>query len=177
MEEILNQVIETLKYAIPSAIVFATAYLMLKQFFNDRREIELMKAKMEAKSSVTPTKLQAYERLILLLERIEPTNLIARVYQPAMSSQILKRTLLKTVRDEYEHNLAQQLYVSNESWKNVGASKEAVLQLINLASDKVADTANGSELINVLFEIVSKAGVSPTEGSIEQLKNEARQLL
>ena len=177
MSEAVLEVLEILKYILPSGIVFLTAYHLIKKFLDDKRDMEIMKARAESKKNVLPTKLQAYERLILLLERIEPNNLVVRVHQPAMTAKVFQRELLKTVRDEFEHNLTQQLYVSNDAWNSVNSSVQALNQLINLSAEKVSDNANGLELSNMLFEIVSKAGVSPTASAIESLKNEARQLL
>jgi hypothetical protein len=94
-----------------------------------------------------------------------------------MSALVFKRELQKTVREEFEHNLTQQLYVSSEAWKKVMESKDAVLQLIELASKNTTDSSTGVQFSSVLFEILSKAGISPTAGGIEFLKNEARQLL
>ncbi len=177
MDEIVIVVLEILKYTVPSGVVFITAYFMLRQFLDDKRTVEMIKAKAEARSNVLPTRLQAYERLILFLERIEPSGLILRVFRPAMTAKVLHRELVKTVREEYEHNMVQQLYISDDCWQQVGSSKDAVIQLINLANEKVTDSASGSEFSNILFEIVGKAGVSPTESGIVALKTEARQLL
>lgn len=177
MNQIVIEILEILKYTVPSGIVFATAFFLLRQFLEEKRKVEIIKAKVEARSNMLPTRLQAYERLLLFLERIEPTNLMVRVYRPAMSAKVLQRELLKTVREEFEHNLAQQLYVSDNCWNETGRSKEAVVQLINLAAEKTSDNATGTELSNALFEIVTKAGISPTASGIEVVKNEARQLL
>jgi len=177
MSETVSVILEILKYTVPSGIVFATAFFMLRQFLDEKRKMEVIKAKAASRSGLLPTRLQAFERILLFLERIEPTKLLVRVYKPAMSSEMLQRELSKTVREEFEHNLAQQLYVSNDCWNRTRNSKEAVLQLISLAAASTSRNAPGSELSNTLFEIVAKAGVSPTEASIEALKNEARQLL
>ncbi len=177
MEEVAKEILEILKYTVPSGIVFATAYFMLRKFFDEQRKVEILKAKANAKKDTLPTRLQAYERLILLLERIEPANLILRVHVPAMSARVFHRELLKTVKGEFEHNMAQQLYVSNDCWNNIIASKNAVIQLINLSEKNLKDGATGLELSNALFEIVAKAGVSPTANALVTLKNEARQLL
>lgn len=177
MSEAVSVILEILKYTIPSGIVFATAYFMLKSFLDDQRKIEVLKAKAASQTNTLPTKLQAYERLILLLERIEPNQMVPRVHRPAMSASVFKRELQKTVRDEYEHNLTQQLYVSPAAWSAVLESRNAVLQLIELASKNVPENSTGVQLSSALFDILAKAGVSPTAGGIEVIKQEARQLL
>lgn len=183
MNEVVSTILEILKYTVPSGIVFITAYFLLKKFMEEQRQITLAQAKATANtannkgSTMIPTRLQAYERLILFLERIEPNQMIPRVHRPAMTASIFKRELQRTIREEFEHNLTQQIYVSSEAWKQLIESRNAVNQLIELASKTVGENATGVQFSSVLFEILSKAGVSPTAGAIEVLKAEARQLL
>lgn len=182
MNEVLSTILEILKYTIPSGIVFMTAYFLMRKFFEEQRKIELLRAKSNQvtsapSSSNTGVRLQAYERLILLLERIEPSQMVPRIHRPGISGAVFARELQKTVRDEYEHNLTQQIYVSAQAWNKVLEGRNAVNQLIDLASKKVGENATGVQFSTVLFDILAKAGVSPTAEGIEILRNEARQLL
>ncbi len=183
MSEVVSIILEILKYTVPSGIVFATAYFLLKTFLEEQRQIALIQANAIAKNTANPntgvitTRLQAYERLILFLERIEPNHMVPRVHQPAMNSAVFKRELQKTIRDEFEHNLTQQIYVSSDAWNKLVESKNAVNQLIELAAKNVGDNSTSVQFSSVLFEILSKVGVSPTADAIEMLKVEARQLL
>ncbi|MFT6210304.1 MAG: hypothetical protein ACJATE_000918 [Bacteroidia bacterium] len=177
MSEVVSVILEILKYTIPSGIVFATAYFLLKTFLKEQRQIAIIQAKANSKSEMIPTRLQAYERLILFLERIEPNQMIPRVHSTAMSASVFKRELQKTIRDEFEHNLTQQIYVSNGGWNKLVESRNAVNQLIELASKNVGDNATSVQFSSLLFDILSKAGISPTADAIETLKAEARQLL
>ena len=179
MNEVVSVILEILKYTIPSGIVFATAYFLLRKFFEEQHKIELLKLKSQpvAKADLTVTRLQAYERLILLLERIEPSQMVPRIHRPGVSASVFLRDLKQTIREEYEHNLTQQIYVSSTSWNKLDESRNAVNQLIDLAYQKVGEAGTGVQLSSVLFEILSRAGVSPTADAIETLKAEARQLL
>ena len=177
METAVSTILEILKYTIPSGIVFATAYFLLQQFLKEQRELAIIKAKSNSKSSMIPTRLQAYERLILFCERIEPNQMIPRIHRPAMTAQVFKREIQRTIRDEFEHNLTQQLYVSNEAWNKVLESRNAVNHIVDLAMQNVGENASGVQLSSAMFEILAKAGVSPTSKAITTLKAEARQLL
>lgn len=177
MNEVVSVILEILKYTVPSGIVFATAYFLLKKFLEEQRQVAIIQAKANSRSEMIPTRLQAYERLILFLERIEPNQMIPRVHRPDMTAAVFKRELQRTIREEFEHNLTQQIYVSSDAWKKLIESRNGVNQLIELAGNKVGDNATGIQLSSVLFEILSKAGVSPTAAAIETLKAEARQLL
>jgi hypothetical protein len=182
MNEVLSTILEILKYTIPSGIVFVTAYFLMRKFFDQQRKIELLRAKSNQTATTpgsnnTAIRLQAYERLILLLERIEPSQMVPRVHTPGISGAVFARELQKTVRDEYEHNLTQQIYVSEQAWNKVIESRNAVNQLVNLAAKKVGENATGVQFSTALFEILTTAGISPTNEGIEILRSEARQLL
>lgn len=155
--------------------------MLMKQFLNSQQKPEQPAAAApivpETKGAdLTPVRMQAYERLILFLERIDPNSLIVRVHRPGMTALQLQNELLMNVRNEYEHNSTQQLYVSSEVWGMITGSKDAVIQVINLASKKMSDKSSGLDLSNVLIEIIGRSGVHPTKDALEGVKAEARQL-
>jgi hypothetical protein len=182
----MNDLLEILKYTIPSIVVGVTAYMLMKQFLNSQQKPEQPAAAAAAAAApivpetkgadLTPVRMQAYERLILFLERIDPNSLIVRVHRPGMTALQLQNELLMNVRNEYEHNSTQQLYVSSEVWGMITGSKDAVIQVINLASKKMSDKSSGLDLSNVLIEIIGRSGVHPTKDALEGVKAEARQL-
>jgi len=183
MNEVVSVILEIFKYTVPSGIVFATAYFLLKKFMEEQRQIALIQAKTNANlttgssSGMVVTRLQAYERLILFLERIEPNQMIPRIHRPAMTSAIFKRELQRAIREEFEHNLTQQIYVSSDAWNKLIESRNGVNQLVELTSKNVDENATAVQFSSVLFDILGKAGISPTADAIETLKAEARQLL
>jgi hypothetical protein len=89
---------------------------------------------------------------------------------------MLHSELLKTIRNEFDHNIAQQLYVTNKSWDSLKTAKEETIKTINIAASHVSDTAPAMELVNVLFDIITKVERLPTEIATDMLKMEARQL-
>lgn len=80
---------------------------------------------------IVPLKIQAYERLLLYIERIQFPVLVKRIFNPVMSRNDFQFSLMQNVQDEFEHNLAQRLYVTEETWHLVDLAKEEVLQNIN----------------------------------------------
>ena len=178
----MNELLEIAKYTIPSIVVGATAYLLMKQFLDSQQRPEqptvgVTPVASETKGAdLTPVRMQAYERLILFLERIDPNSLIVRVHRPGMTALQLQNELLMNVRNEYEHNSTQQLYVSSEVWGMITGSKDAVIQVINLASQKMNDKSSGLDLSSVLIEIIGRSGVHPTKDALEGVKAEARKL-
>jgi hypothetical protein len=92
-----------------------------------------------------------------------------------MSARLLQNEMVKTIRAEFEHNLSQQIYITQQSWNSVKTAKEETIRAINIASTKVPDDASGLDLINVIFELVTKVEKLPTDIALEQLKLEAKQ--
>ena len=116
---------------LPAMVVFMTSFLMLKKFFQEKAGQDLLELKKVTSQNVLPNRLQAFERMTLFLERISPENLIMRVQQPGMSANLLHNNLLKTLRSEYEHNMAQQIYISVTTWDKIKTSKEETTRMIN----------------------------------------------
>ncbi len=170
-------VVDLLMIAIPTVVVFITAYLLIKKFLDsehEKRSVELQKAHHAV---VTPVKLQAYERVILYLERISPNSLVMRVHKTGMSAKLLQAELLKSIRTEYEHNMSQQIYVSHNAWEMLRNAKEEMSKFVNIAANQVKDDANGIVLCEVMFEMASKIEKMPTQIAIEYIKKEFRQLM
>jgi len=101
------------------------------------------------KDVLVPLKIQAYERLVLYLERIRFSVLVKRVFMPGMSRADLQFALIQNVQDELEHNLAQRLYVSEPTWFNIIVVKDEVLKNINVAfgENPDADAATMAQII------------------------------
>jgi hypothetical protein len=166
--------LEILKITIPSVIVFLTAFFVIREFINNETKKIQIEVKKTQQNAITPVRLQAYERLILLLERISPNNLVMRVHKQGMSARLLQSELIKAIRSEYEHNISQQIYVSNASWEMVITSKEEMIKLINIATSKVNDNATGLDLSGMIFEISVQIENMPTQLAIDYLKREIR---
>jgi len=183
----MHETLEILKYILPSLVVLLTAWLLLKSFLNTQEEIQKkdlqakieelqLQIKKEDKRHLTPIRLQAYERIVLFLERIAPQSLVFRVQKPGQKVFQLQNALLQSIRDEYEHNLSQQLYISKESWAMVKSAKEEIVQLINTAAADVKPDDSGIELSKRIFEATISNERLPTDRAIEMLKKEIHKL-
>lgn len=123
-------------------------------------------------ATLLPLRLQACERFVLFLERIHPSNLVMRLNHPEMTAAQLQSLLIHTVREEFEYNLSQQLYISNSSWELVRNAKEEVIALINHASSGLADEADSADLVKKVFEVMISRGKLPVELALEEIKKE-----
>lgn len=168
----MDPILEILKIVIPAFIVFLTVFYVLKFFLENESKKRMIDHKAASKELITPIRLQAYERIVLFLERISPTSMIMRVNKPTSTARQLHSDLLVTIRSEFEHNLSQQIYVSNAAWDGVKNAKEEITKLINLVAMKVPENAPSNELANLLFEACGKLTKLPNQSAIELIKKE-----
>ena len=153
-------------------------YLLVKRYFKNQQKQQLLQMKLDERREtlkvVTPIRLQAYERLALFLERISPNSLVLRCYQPGMDLKLLQGVMTKNIRDEWEHNLSQQVYVSEELWTHVREAKDEMVNLVNSAAVGLADTTDPTRLAASIF--ASAADRMPTNDALSALHNELKEL-
>jgi len=171
----MDPFIELLKIIIPAIIVFLTSFYMIKNFLDNEAKKRLMELKNSSKDLLTPIRLQAYERVVLFLERISPNSLVIRVNRPTLTSRQLHSELIIAIRTEFEHNLSQQIYMSSGAWDMVKNAKEEITKLVNLVSMKVPESAPSNELAQLLLEATSRLSKLPTAMAIEYIKKEIGQ--
>ncbi len=154
-------------------------YRITKRYFDNQQKMQMLQMRVdehrEAVKLVTPIKLQAYERMALFLERISPESLVLRCYQPGMDTKLLQGVMTKTIRDEWEHNLSQQVYISSEAWNRIRRAKDEMVGVINSAAITVPADADPARLASTIFANVAE-GKLPTTPALEFLKQEMREL-
>jgi len=168
--------VEILKITIPSLIVFLTAFYVLKTVLQKENENRKIQVVLQNQKIITPLRLQAYERIILFLERIAPNSVIIRLQTPNMTVGQLHKEMLITIRTEFEHNLSQQLYLSVEAWEEIRNAKEKTFKLLNTAMEGLDSNDNAIKLSQRIFEMLIEIEKSPTQEAINFLKQEIKQL-
>ena len=143
MEDVL---FESLKMVLPAIVVFLTAYFMMRFFTQKEENLKMMDIKKDVKKDVLPIRLQAYERLTLLITRIAPENMLPRVQKSSMSASDLKTALIKTIKTEFEHNIVQQLYISEPAWEIITSYRHLLISLIKKTHSKLDKNAKAMEL-------------------------------
>lgn len=167
--------LEILKYTLPALVVFATAYVMFQGFLRQEENRVRKEISDRNRKTVLPIRLQAYERLALLLERISPESIIMRVNKPGMTAKQLHTELLSSIRAEFDHNMSQQVYISNEAWEGILTAQGKVIHLINTASDQVKDEATALTLSQQIFEMTMELKTQPIREAMQFLKKEMEQ--
>lgn len=168
-------IITVLIAILPAAVVAITAYYLLKKLLDNYQRKQVISLKAEHQKSITPVRLQAFERLMLLLERISPSSLVFRVGKQELSASQYQSKLLENIRSEFEHNLSQQIYISIDAWKYVVHAKEEVIKLINSAAMDLPEGSSASDLARKIFEMTAEVGLEPVEQARQFLKREVRE--
>ena len=153
-------------------------YLLLKRYFDNQQKERLLQMKIDERREtlkvVTPIRLQAYERMALFLERISPDSLVLRCYQPGMDLKLLQGVMTKNIRDEWEHNLSQQVYIDIATWARIREAKDEMINLVNSSAVTLADTDDPTRLAATIF--ASAAQHLPTDKALEELHREINEL-
>jgi hypothetical protein len=163
-------------------IIFPAGGVLLTAIFFLRRETskEVIQMQVELRRQrqeyFLPSRVEAYQRAVLLMERIHPNSLVMRLHNPGLPAKALQAEFLKAIREEYDHNVAQQLFVSPQGWQMVKNSKEETIKIINIAGNQMQPTSTGMDLSAKVFELVAEIGQLPSEITTEYLKKELQDL-
>jgi hypothetical protein len=168
---------DILKITIPSLLVLVTAWVILRNMIRNEQEKRKQEIILQSSRAVVPIRLQAYERIVLFLERISMESLLVRTNSPGMSAAELHSALLNTVRSEFEHNLSQQIYMSQKGWEVVKNARSNTIKIINSEFERTPRTASGLDFSKHLLEKVMELDKEPTRTAIEYIKNEVSRLI
>lgn len=172
----MNIVLQIALIVLPAGAVFLTVVLFLrKQSEKELRNLQF-ELKKERQSFFLPSRVDAYQRAVLLMERISPNSLVMRLHNPGLPAKMMQAEFLKAIREEYDHNVAQQIFISPVAWEMVRNSKEETIKIINIAGGQMDVAATRMDLSAKIFEIAAEVGKLPTEITIEYLKKEMQEL-
>lgn len=157
---------------IPSTGIILTVYFFLNKYFKNVNEVELIKLKKQSTKEITPLKIQAYERVLLYIQRISPETLTIKNVNPTLSNKELYETLNHVIETEYEHNLTQQLYITETAWLSVQKVKKEIKQLIEVAYSKVENEKPSIQLATTVIQIFDQLETNPMILSNQIIKNE-----
>lgn len=173
----METIYEIIKISIPALIVFFTAWLLIRDMIRNDQDRRKQEQILQNTRITIPIKLQAYERIVLFLERITLESLIVRVSTTGMSARELHSALVSAVRSEFEHNLSQQLYMSPQAWEVVRNARSNTIKIINTEAGKMPETASGMDLGKQLLEYVMELDKEPTRAAIEFVKAEVARMI
>ncbi|WP_397299456.1 hypothetical protein [Pedobacter sp. UC225_61] len=144
----------------------------IKRFF-DLKTSELNK---ESRAALLPLRLQAHERLIVFIERINPANLLVRLHQSGIELSALQSIILNEIKAEYQHNIAQQLYIDSTSWSVVRKLKDDTIAMVNNVVQGLPENSTGVDLSKKVLQHMSTIEENPYELTINILKKDIQAL-
>jgi hypothetical protein len=169
-----TQIIALISYSLPTLIMAFVAYSFYELYTKNENAKRMYLLKKETKPDTLSIRLQAYERMTLFLERINPSQLLVRIAPISENKVDYQNFVIAQIEQEYEHNLTQQIYISDECWSTITTAKNATIQIILLATNNetIADANQLREV--VLRDLLEKA--SPSSAALSFLKNEVSEL-
>jgi hypothetical protein len=169
-----TRIIELVSYTLPTLIMAFVAYSFFDLYTKNENAKRNYLLHKESKPDTLSLRLQAYERMTLFLDRINPSQLLVRITPISDIKIDYQNYVIAQIEQEYEHNLAQQIYVSEECWSTITTAKNATIQMILLATnnEKIGDANELREVI--LRDLLEKP--SPSSVALTYLKTEVSQL-
>lgn len=168
---------EILAYSIPALVVLAATWLVMHKLFNNEQEKRLWELKRLSQKEISPIRLRAYERLTLLLERTTPDRMLMEMNLQEMTIPQVQQQLLRTIRLEYDHNLSQQIYVSDEVWDKIIHARDEMGSFVTAMAAGMPEGSSTLDYAKTLITAYSTNGETPNSLALSALKEEAKTLL
>ena len=169
-----DTLIQILASFIPALLVACVAYYLINSFLENEEKRRVFLAAKSLKPKLLPTRMAAYERLTLFLERMKPNSLLVRTQPGNLSTSEYENVLIATIEQEFEHNIAQQIYFTEECWNVIRASKNTTIQKIRqVGMSGKSQTAEElrAQIINEFMD-----GSAPSETALSFVRKEVREL-
>jgi len=165
-----------LQLLVPAALVLYAVYLIVRSFLQKEFDKKLIDLKISNTSTILPLRLQAYERICLLLERISPNNMLLRMSDPAYNALQFQQLVIKEIKEEFNHNLSQQVYMSDEVWEKVRSTVNELIVVVNEASKGLTAEHNAVDLSQKIFEGMIALDKDPVGEALSLCKKEIQEL-
>ena len=168
-----DTLVESIAYILPAVITGLVAYYMFNGFVKQQITSKKLELLSESKKDSLPIKLQSYERMLLFCERINPIKMLVRIKPLSENTHDYLQLLIANVEQEFEHNLVQQIYISNNSWTAILATKNGIINKLK----QVAETSNTANDLRENVLITYSQKLPPTETAIAIIKSEVKKIL
>lgn len=168
---------DVVKLFVAGTGIICVAFYLLKPYFNNKEKLQLLELKRSASTQTLPLRLQAYERMVLLVDRINPSNMLLRLNTSGYSAAELHSLLITEVRNEFQHNITQQIYVSPRAWEVVKRVKNDTLNLVNQAAQAQPEEARGIDLGRAVLGHLSQLENDPYDIALNLIRADMDELL
>lgn len=177
-QTLIYTLLEILKYTLPALVVLFATYMIVNKFLTTEFQRKQLAIFQDNIKITIPMRMQAYERLILFVERMNVHNLANRFYVANSSATELQIAMTDSIRTEWEYNLSQQLYVSNEVWQTINTAKEQEIGMINNIASNLPANASAKDLVTALAEHnIKQEDDTPAQIALQSINGEAKKAL
>lgn len=160
---------------LPAILVALISFYFFGQYTKDQEGRRRFLLHKESQATALPLRLQAYERLTLFLERISPGNLLIRVKPYNDDKDDYEALLLRTIEQEFEHNLTQQVYVTEECWNVIRTAKSATVSIIRKTSMNEKVTSSDKLRETILRALMDNQ--APSDAGLSYIKQEVAEIM
>lgn len=169
--------LDILKYTIAGIGVVWVAFYLLKPYLDKQDQLQVLELKKSISNQTLPLRLQAYERMVLFSERVNPANMLIRLKAGDYTAAELHALVVTEVRNEYQHNITQQIYVSLRAWGVVKQLKNDTLSIVSNATKALPENASGMELSRVILAHLSRLENDPYEVAVGLIRKDLDNIL
>lgn len=170
-----TKLFEIAAYTLPSLVTGGVAYYLFAAYFKEQQHTRNWLLQKENQKDALPLKLQAYERMALFLERINPNKLILRVNPMSEDKKHYELFLVDHIEQELEHNITQQIYLSEDCWKVITTAKSTIIQ--NIRKNALREDVKNAEALREAILVQLSAQDSPTDVALAYLKKEVAEMI
>jgi len=156
-----DEILQIFGFLLPAVVTGVVAFYFFKMHTKNEEGRRRFLLQKDTKQHTVPVRLQAYERMALFLERIAIPSLVVRVAPKSSDKSAYEALLISSIEKEFDHNLTQQIYMTDECWSVIKAAKSATIQMIRKAGMSETDSADKLRE-DVLTETMDKASPSAT---------------
>lgn len=168
----METALEILKYILPALIVFATVYFIMKRYLDMQYSTQVLQFKQEQAKNTLPIKLQAYERMAMFCERISLDNLSYRLSSHNIDAKSMSNAMLIAIQQEFEHNMSQQVYISEKLWQIITMAKDQMQNIVTTAAADPSIGGSPAALVQKAIELQNEMGGSPANTAKRAIKKE-----
>jgi hypothetical protein len=177
MSELTELLIDILKFTVPGFIVYLVVRTMLREHFANERARGAAALRQQGRETTLKLRFQAYERLTLLCQRIHISGLMLRIYQDGMTAQSLRASLFLAIQQEFEHNVTQQVYVSDQLWQIIQLARNQLIAHIDQVAEQFAAGDQAAPFKKALLVHVAGLADDPVDKALLAIKREAANYL
>ncbi|MBK9015719.1 MAG: hypothetical protein IPM82_17540 [Saprospiraceae bacterium] len=177
MSNWLIALLEIIKITVPALVVFFTVYYLMKTYLDKQYQLKVLEFRQNQGNTTIPSRLQAYERLSLFCERIAIPSLMLRLREEGQTNAALRLAMLLNIQQEFEYNITQQVYVSEQLWQIIKISRDNTVMDINGMYEQVDPKGASKQLATVLLSQTDSQSASSLNTALLAIKKEASLLM